>query len=603
MEGGSLFNPGFLGGHFLWWVGQIADDSTWRDNILAGKFENKDSIPGWGRRYKVRIIGLHDQGENDIPSDQLPWAQVMYPVTGGGGQANAGQTANLRQGMMVFGFFMDGQDQQVPVIMGVLGNNAQTELSTKTGDNKVTNSTPGSLATSGYADGKKPKQGTAQEKVPDDGLVTSKPKSSEQSKECAPIPSGVQTNAYGLRSDLSLTSQQFADAQSARAEAEQKGLTGADRDNLVQQRVADGIKNRCQQANNPNSPAQPGATKENVDAVHQQSVADIKRSEKYKEKIIMMKPDPDEVVNSAIKAMQTAIDNLVQKVDKYLSSISCYVDAVSNTISDIKKYIRDVACLIAKYMKILLDKLMEYLLKLLNKEMTNIVASMPSSMRYMFADIKERIIELITELYSKLTSGLCDLISGILNDALGIDDLINTARANVNSGSDTQRLKPQVSICYAEDVAGQVISANQNAINEFNQTIFDNVNTFLDDIDKQVAGVGGALADIKNQLGSISGNITSALNFTNIKLNIFGFEVTPEKAVSDFYQLATGGSGQPQPQLPSAKSVADSSVQPTTATSVPGVPYAEPSKDQADVKYNADASSPEQIASRTSGVA
>ena len=48
MEGGALFNPGFLGGSFLWWVGQIADDSTWRDNILPGKFENKNSIPAWG---------------------------------------------------------------------------------------------------------------------------------------------------------------------------------------------------------------------------------------------------------------------------------------------------------------------------------------------------------------------------------------------------------------------------------------------------------------------------------------------------------------------------------------------------------------------------
>ena len=90
----------------MWWVGQIADDSVWRDNNLTGKYENKDAPTGWGRRYKVRIIGLHDQGENEIPSDQLPWAQIMYPVTGGGGQASSGQTSNLRQGMMVFGFFL-----------------------------------------------------------------------------------------------------------------------------------------------------------------------------------------------------------------------------------------------------------------------------------------------------------------------------------------------------------------------------------------------------------------------------------------------------------------------------------------------------------------
>ena len=78
MEGGSLFNPGFLGSSFLWWVGQIADDATWRDNILPGKHKDTQKPDGWGRRYKVRIIGLHDQGEESIDSDQLPWAQIMY---------------------------------------------------------------------------------------------------------------------------------------------------------------------------------------------------------------------------------------------------------------------------------------------------------------------------------------------------------------------------------------------------------------------------------------------------------------------------------------------------------------------------------------------
>ena len=78
MEGGSaLFNSNFVGGDFLWWVGQIVDDATWRDNILPGKFEDTESIPGWGRRYKVRIMGLHDKEEETIPSDQLPWANIM----------------------------------------------------------------------------------------------------------------------------------------------------------------------------------------------------------------------------------------------------------------------------------------------------------------------------------------------------------------------------------------------------------------------------------------------------------------------------------------------------------------------------------------------
>jgi hypothetical protein len=187
MSEGSLFNSGFLGASFNWWVGQIADDSTWRDNILPGKFENANQIPGWGRRYKVRIIGLHDQGETEIASDQLPWAQVMYPITAGGGQGGSGQTPNLRQGNMVFGFFLDGQEQQVPVIMGVLGNNAQTKLATKTGDGRVTNTQPGSLATSGFAEGQVPYvgkgPGSTKPRVPDDDKSTNKDQITKESAD------------------------------------------------------------------------------------------------------------------------------------------------------------------------------------------------------------------------------------------------------------------------------------------------------------------------------------------------------------------------------------------------------------------------------------
>jgi hypothetical protein len=60
MEGNSLFNPGFLGGNFSWWVGQIADDSTWRENIVPTVYNDKYSVAGWGYRYKVRILGIHD---------------------------------------------------------------------------------------------------------------------------------------------------------------------------------------------------------------------------------------------------------------------------------------------------------------------------------------------------------------------------------------------------------------------------------------------------------------------------------------------------------------------------------------------------------------
>ena len=89
MEGGSLFNPGFLGGSFYWFIGQVADDSTWRENQSPTNFEKVEDMPAWGYRYKVRIIGHHDQDESDVTAEQLPWAQVMYPVTAGTGHGGS----------------------------------------------------------------------------------------------------------------------------------------------------------------------------------------------------------------------------------------------------------------------------------------------------------------------------------------------------------------------------------------------------------------------------------------------------------------------------------------------------------------------------------
>ena len=68
---------------------------------------------------------------------------------------------------------------------------------------------------------------------------------------------------------------------------------------------------------------------------------------------------------------------------------------------------------------------MEFVLKKLNQALTKVVAAMPSSMRYLFADMKKILNELILCLYNKITGKLCDFLKGILNKALGIEDLDN----------------------------------------------------------------------------------------------------------------------------------------------------------------------------------
>ena len=469
MEGTALFNDGFLGNSFYWWVGQIADDSEWRDNILPGKFEDKNSIPGWGRRYKVRIMGIHDREEETIPSEQLPWANIMYPVTAGGGQTKSSQTPNLRQGNFVFGFFLDGQEQEVPVIMGVLGNNAQTELK-KTIGNDDSNFAP----TSGYSEGRVPKEGTRKEVVPDEGLVTS-------------------------------------------------GAEG-------------------------------GAEIEDPDGVHRLTSGDVKLETRTRIKVVELKPD--NIVGSALKAIQTVIDNLTQAINGYLSAISSYIDAVSSIIDSIQKLISDAACEIAKYMKIFMDKIMEYVLKVLNQALAAAVALLPADMRYLFADIKEIITELILCLYNKITNGLCAMIQGILDDILDLQNAEQKARDNVNDPlNDQVNRNPNVPMCVAEDLVGQILYANKDILNESNNNLLDNVNSFFDDINSELAGVSDQLGDISSLIGGITGSITAALSFENLKLSIFGCELSPNVSISDFYTLATGGEAQPDSGEPSNKSV------------------------------------------------
>ena len=70
-------------------------------------------------RVKVRVIGHHSEDITQLPTEHLPWATVMHPVTSAGSNG-VGSTANLIEGTTVFGFFLDALDKQHPVIIGTI---------------------------------------------------------------------------------------------------------------------------------------------------------------------------------------------------------------------------------------------------------------------------------------------------------------------------------------------------------------------------------------------------------------------------------------------------------------------------------------------------
>ena len=116
----STFQTNFLGKDgFLWWIGHIAPIEAQGDQV-EGK--------GWGNRYKVRIQGYHPQDTQELPDEDLPWAQAVVPVTAGSGSANAAQTVQLKPQDRVLGFFLDGENAQVPIITDIFPAQAASQI-------------------------------------------------------------------------------------------------------------------------------------------------------------------------------------------------------------------------------------------------------------------------------------------------------------------------------------------------------------------------------------------------------------------------------------------------------------------------------------------
>jgi hypothetical protein len=648
-DGGALFDSGLLGSSFHWWIGQIADDSVWKENIVAAPHATASENIGWGRRYKVRILGLHDQGETEIPSKDLPWANVMMPVTSGGSLNNSGQTPALRQGNMVFGFFMDGTAMTVPVIMGVLSNNAQNEPALTVGDNRVTNKQQGSLAVSGYADGQVPKDPKTGEKPtpPDGDLKSEHPNSTPAAQQ---VPANVKLNKFGLRPDqpLSAIPGGLEAAQAAREKARAQGKSVEEVENAAMAAVANIVGNQEAQVTAPTAPFKTGAQRESPD-VQNITAGDVKEQDLAEEKTVM--PIPDDPVGSALKAIQTIIDNITQKMDKYLNALQSYVDTVSSTMGGGDTALEDMICKgamqAAKYMKVLFDKIMEFVLKQLNAVMTKVVASMPSSFRNQMGDLKEKLNEMILGMYNQMIAGLGDQMCATLLDTLQPTKRKEEAEAFAaqqgsgggggQSGIDPDtgeaigigdprnngkfRTAPKVPMCFAESVASTLISKNKKQIEDANNNVVRSLNKYLEGVQSEMDSVASTLSAgrevMENGLGDlfgdfganadiisgnmdgaiesipdIAGGLGAALDFANVVANVFAGELEPKKAINDYYQLATGGSGAAASELPSVESVGNSVAKGSTdrndlmTTPTPPPDYASPRKDEPDVELD-----------------
>lgn len=86
--------PGLDG--FIWWTGIV---ESRKDPKKVG-------------RLQIRIYGWHTEEKKYIPSDELLWAQPIFPTN------SSNDTYTCKEGDTVFGFFLDGDSAQYPVFFG-----------------------------------------------------------------------------------------------------------------------------------------------------------------------------------------------------------------------------------------------------------------------------------------------------------------------------------------------------------------------------------------------------------------------------------------------------------------------------------------------------
>lgn len=93
---------------FFWWVGEVEDNE---DPMELG-------------RVRVRVLGYYTNVRGgttaDLPTENLPWATVLQHTCQPGNDGQGESSGQLQPGAIVMGFFMDGENAQMPIVIGVM---------------------------------------------------------------------------------------------------------------------------------------------------------------------------------------------------------------------------------------------------------------------------------------------------------------------------------------------------------------------------------------------------------------------------------------------------------------------------------------------------
>ena len=408
----GLLTKNFIGRDgFIWWIGQVPDAKTWQGNIPELPKSSEKDLPGFKHRVKVRIIGYHTADVKQLKDDDLPWALIMLPTTAGSGSGGNGQTPRFAGGEFVFGFFLDGDNGQQPVIIGLLGNSGQTLLS-KT----IPPGGAGYNPISGYTSNGK--------KVPPHSVKESKQIESQTTPN--PGAPSVPTGSSDGTPQVNVSSNKPNPKQSPNTEG---GQGPGD------------VKTQHQEAQQEDN--------------KEYALANACKSNKKE-----------------MSGIQKAIKNFMKFMKSIQKYYDAYISPITNKIQDIQKEIQKVTGIISGFIKSIIGKIRGFVLDKINKGIEKVVGLLPIKKQIAVGEAQQKSIDLISCIFNKIVDSLGGLISKFLSSAVEsfittplcvaeslVSSLLDNVLGQVESGIQKAMDSVNQLLGAVDSIAGQVFSA------------------------------------------------------------------------------------------------------------------------------------------------
>ena len=378
----SLLKSNFIGKDgFIWWIGQVADPSVWRNenSRVDGKKQKSgesNDEEAWGYRCKVRIIGYHSFDKNELSDENLPWAHILTSASDGApGQGGFGKLPLLVGGESVFGFFLDGEDAQQPVVMSCFHRTPAVV--------NVPNPNPFQAFT-----GKK------------GNLSSGATRNKQQGKGDIKEPSKTIENPVSFTSNDQLL-------QTAFNSSTDFGIGSVGGSNYSSVFSDNSTLNLGSVFGKPNIP---------LDQLYYDDAAHTSFLKNFQFPPVQ---GSNGCEDNLISQISSAIEGFISFINELEQTALGFIDPIRNKIVDIQGEIRSIARLIASIVKLAINAIRDNIFKLIGKLFLVLGITIPPSIQLPISEAAKNILNLIFCIFEKLFGPILDFIMGLLEGLIG----------------------------------------------------------------------------------------------------------------------------------------------------------------------------------------